>query len=77
MEGPLFKEQERSTIKGTKIQSFFLSPMASVLTSHGIFCLLFNDVLSKEKLKPQIVSINFTMFSILCNASFKCKYKSI
>lgn len=36
MHNLLFKKQEKSTTKSTKIKSFFL-PVFSVLTCHGVF----------------------------------------
>lgn len=36
MQGPMFKRQKRSSIKGTKIPRFFLSSAVSLSTCHGI-----------------------------------------
>lgn len=48
--------------KNNKKSGFFLSFMFSILTCHGVFFyLLFNVILSKEKLKILIIIVNFTV----------------
>lgn len=49
--GPLFKMQEKSAIKGIKIESFFFSFTVSFLACHEVFNSLWNVVLSRETLK--------------------------
>lgn len=72
---PLFKKQEKKvTLKVLKYKPFPFFPW--YLSWLAIFYLLFNGVRSKEKIKPQLVSMNFTIFSILCDASFKCKIRA-
>lgn len=70
--GPLVQKKK-------KYQTIKLFPFFRVffLICHEIFNLPLNRVLSKEKLKPHMVSMNIAIFSVLCNASLKCKYESI
>ena len=64
MWGPLFQTKGKSAINGIKIESFFLSSVVFLSSSHGIFKnLLFND-LSEEKLKLKIISMNFTIYHL-------------
>lgn len=49
--GPLFKRQEKRAIKGTKIESLFLSLRVFFLARHDVFNLLLNVFLSEETLQ--------------------------
>lgn len=45
IQGPLFKKQKSNSVKGTKIEDYFLSSAVSHSTCHGVFNLLFNVML--------------------------------
>lgn len=81
LQGPIqnWKCRAPCSKKKKKYQTIKLFPFFRVffLICHEIFNLPLNRVLSKEKLKPHMVSMNIAIFSVLCNASLKCKYESI
>lgn len=63
---PFDQKAGRSAIKGTKIYSFFFSSIVFLSTHHDVFYLLCNVVLSKEKLKFQVITIySLTLYCAL------------
>ena len=55
----------KGDVKGAEIESFFLFSMVYVLTC-GVLNLLFNAVLSKEKLTVEVISMNF--YTVRCRS---------
>ena len=67
---PLFEKQRKFYFNGTKLQSFFFSSVISLIASHGVFHLLFNGFLNKEKIKFKIISMNFATYLYVIQSQF-------
>lgn len=65
-----FKKQEKGIIEVTKIKSFLLSSSLSLSSCHDIFYLLFDAILSTEKLKFLITNVNFTIHHYIAQYQF-------